>query len=226
VLSINIGSAPRVANAEVALHSQRLPVVPVKPIDGFGRRWGVLLEKIAALDFAARKNGPARNKLRVAVVGGGAGGVELVLSMQYRIGRELQERGIISGSLGSTPDAALPATRQFFRELGEFLEVSLVTRSATLLPTHSTGVARIFCRILRERNVRFLPGKAVMDVEATDVEHGVASTKVLKCADGSSLPFDECVWCTQARPSDSSPGNHLHVRRLDAPDATNAMNNA
>ena len=53
VLSINIGSAPRVANAEVALHSQRLPVVPVKPIDGFGRRWGVLLEKIAALDFAA-----------------------------------------------------------------------------------------------------------------------------------------------------------------------------
>lgn len=148
VLSINIGSAPRVANAEVALHSQRLPVVPVKPIDGFGRRWGVLLEKIAALDFAARKNGPARNKLRVAVVGGGAGGVELVLSMQYRIGRELQERGIISGSLGSTPDAALPATRQFFRELGEFLEVSLVTRSATLLPTHSTvGVLVFFISI-------------------------------------------------------------------------------
>ena len=129
-------------------------MVPVKPIDGFGRRWDILLEKLSAWDFN-------RNKLRVAVVGGGAGGVELVLSMQYRILKELQRRGYILGlqtgedtefkvaSIVTAPHSffnlsseskVTTNSSQLFGELRNFVEFTLLTRSPKLLPTHSEGV--------------------------------------------------------------------------------------
>ena len=53
---------------------------PVKPIDGFAARWDVLLDKAIAWDPAAHGGRP----MRLVVVGGGAGGIELTLSMQAR----------------------------------------------------------------------------------------------------------------------------------------------
>jgi hypothetical protein len=49
IMSINIGSAPRALTATA--DQEESPVVPVKPIDGFGRRWDALLKKVAAWDF-------------------------------------------------------------------------------------------------------------------------------------------------------------------------------
>jgi len=57
---------------------------PVKPITRFNQRWLALL---------ARVQQHTHGRLRVAVVGAGAGGVELILSMQYRLRQELQSRG-------------------------------------------------------------------------------------------------------------------------------------
>ena len=68
VLSINIGSSPRVHGVLGANNY----ATPVKPIAQFNERWLALL---------ARSESP----LNVAVVGGGAGGVELLLAMQHRI---------------------------------------------------------------------------------------------------------------------------------------------
>lgn len=117
VLSINIGSTPQMGDvAGAAEHA-----VPVKPIDGFNARWQLLLERV-------RKHAGVT---RIAVVGGGAGGVELTLAMQYRLRRELRAAGRNPNDLG----------------------FHLLTGSAVILPTHNARVRRAFERVLAERGV-------------------------------------------------------------------------
>jgi selenide, water dikinase len=74
VLSINIGSSPQTKNVLGASEY----AVPVKPIAQFNERWLALLARYSA--------NPASG-LNIAVVGGGAGGVELLLAMQHRMPR-------------------------------------------------------------------------------------------------------------------------------------------
>src|SRR6516162_3803169 len=98
-------------------------------------------------------------RLRLTVVGGGAAGVELALSAQHRLA-------------GLCEDA---------------VEVTLVTREA-LLPSHNTRVRRLFERILAERGVAVLTGRAVVRVEPG----------MLICSDGTHIAFDEALWVTEA----------------------------
>ena len=79
LLSVNIGSAPRVSDVQGASEH----AVPVKPINGFNQRWLTLLSQLENHD------GP----LSISVVGAGAGGVELTLAMQFRLRNELEKRG-------------------------------------------------------------------------------------------------------------------------------------
>jgi len=74
--------------------------------------------------------------LRLAVVGGGAGGVELALSAQYRLAR------LCDGPV----------------------EVTLVTADA-LLPSHNRRVRGLFKRIFAERGITLAAGSAVVRVE-------------------------------------------------------------
>jgi selenide,water dikinase len=117
LLSINIGSTPQIQHIEGA---QAL-AVPVKPIAQFNQRWLQLLTKVREW----------RGRMTVAVVGGGAGGVELLLAMQYRLRHELK-------ALGRNP---------------EDLKFVLLTAADTVLPTHNPGVRERFVRVLRERNI-------------------------------------------------------------------------
>jgi selenide,water dikinase len=82
--------------------------------------------------------------LRIAVVGGGAGGVELVLAVQHRL-RTLLADGPSGGPLP---------------------RFALVTRGS-LLPDHNAGVRRIFRRILAEREI-----ETHTDAEVVAVEDG------------------------------------------------------
>ena len=75
-------------------------------------------------------------RLRLAVVGGGAGGVELTLAAQRRL----------AGLLDTAP------------------EVTLVTREG-LLPSHNGGVRDLLARILEERGIRVLTDTPVAAVE-------------------------------------------------------------
>ncbi len=117
VLSINIGSTPQMSDvAGAAEHA-----VPVKPINGFNAHWQLLLGRV-------RKHAGVT---RIAVVGGGAGGVELTLAMQYRLRNELR-------AVGRNPDD---------------LSFHLLTGSAVILPTHNVSVRRAFEQVLAERGV-------------------------------------------------------------------------
>lgn len=120
LLSINIGSTPQVHHVDGA---QAL-AVPVKPIAQFNQRWLALLDK-------ARQWPTHRGPMTIAVVGAGAGGVELVLSMQYRLRNEFK-------ALMRNP---------------EDLQFVLLTSGDSILPTHNPGVRARFAKVLKERNV-------------------------------------------------------------------------
>ena len=121
VLSLDIGSAPRSDDVPGAAEH----AIAVKPIARFAGRWEALLARA-----------PAMPGLRLAVVGGGAGGVELALSAQYRL-------------------AAL---------CGGAVEVTLMTRDA-LLPSHNRRVRRLFEQILAERRIAVLTDSQIVRVE-------------------------------------------------------------
>lgn len=129
-LSINIGSTPQVRQVPGAAEH----AVPVKPIHQFNQRWLALLERV--------RRHPGRTT--IAVVGGGAGGVELTLAMQYRLRAELRSQG---------------------RDPAE-LNFHLFTASADILPTHNAGVRRRFERVLQARGVVLHRGTQVVEVAA------------------------------------------------------------
>jgi len=133
-VSLDIGSTPDPAQTGADRHA-----VAAKPIDGFDARWRALLARVC--------NDPRPR--RIAVVGGGAGGVELVLAMQHRLTRELRDRG------------ADPSVLRF----------ALYTRGATLLPTHNPRVQRRFRRLLARRAIDLQAGQAVTGVDA----HGLST---------------------------------------------------
>lgn len=145
VLSINIGSAPQLAEDSHDPVGQAVAVrdsgagariTPVKPIDGFSARWEAILARVCAiavrLSASIETSAPAADaeqvlapphnirvksaqgakmqtvgrgrQVEVVVVGGGAGGVELALSMHARLKKELTARG--------APEEAVKVSRE------------------------------------------------------------------------------------------------------------------
>jgi selenide,water dikinase len=131
VLSINTGSTPDVGGVPGAVEH----AVPVKPIGRFNRHWLEMLAQVRDL----------RTAWTVCVVGGGAGGVELLLAVQHRLRGELE-------ALGRSPD---------------LLRFVLVTAGPTILPTHNAGVRRRFEAVLRARQVAVHTQAEVVEVTAT-----------------------------------------------------------
>jgi selenide, water dikinase len=134
-LSINIGSTPQLQGVPGAAEH----AVAVKPIRNFNDRWLALLERVKT----------HAGKTTIAVVGAGAGGVELLLAMQFRLRNELKQ-------LGRNPDELL---------------FSLLTSSETILPTHNARVRSRFDAVLAERGVQ-----VHRKSEVTQVKAGVLTT--------------------------------------------------
>ena len=122
VVSLDVGSTPRLDDIPGAAEH----TVPVKPIAQFAERWEALLDR-------ARGAG----KIRLAIVGGGAGGVELAMSAQHRL----------MGLLDAPP------------------EVTLVTKGG-LLPSHNQAVRRRVESVFRERGIRAVTDNPVARVES------------------------------------------------------------
>jgi selenide,water dikinase len=129
IASLDIGSTPSLDS----LAGAREHGIAVKPI-------GAFLEKFAKLRADCRRpNGPRR----IAVIGGGAGGVELILSVRTRLRAEAARDG---------------------RDPERFA-FTLVT-DGVILPSHNARVRAAFRRVLAERGVQLLENRRVTAVQA------------------------------------------------------------
>ena len=123
ILSINIGSTP----STVDVPGAKAHALPVKPIDGFLRRFEAARDRTVA----------ARGRARIGVVGGGAGGVELLLSLQRRLMRDVAAAGhdaaMLSFALITSPSGVLPAfpaeVRRRFTELLAARGIAVVSKA-------------------------------------------------------------------------------------------------
>ena len=134
LLSINTGSRPRTIDVPGALEH----ALPVKPIDRWLRDWEALRARVLA----------SQGDFRIAVVGGGAGGVELALSTQHHLISLLHEQG---------------------RD-GLHLHYELLTDGPEILPTHNAGVRRRFMRVLGERGIELHRNSRVIAVEPNGLQ--------------------------------------------------------
>jgi selenide,water dikinase len=133
VLSINIGSTPSARHIPgVAEHA-----IPVKPIDGFIERFEAARARVLA----------SRGRARIGVVGGGAGGVELLLSLHRRLTRDVAAAGFDPAGLAFT----------------------LITSSEDLLPTFPPSARRRFAEFLRERGIGVVAGGMATEVRTDAV---------------------------------------------------------
>ena len=131
-LSIDVGSSPSVeAIAGAAEHA-----TPVKPIAELGRRWLGFLERVKDWQGA----------LAIAVIGGGAGGVELALAIDHRL------RGIAHNAEVS---------------------VTLVTKGE-ILSGQATAARQKIRRIFQARGIRLLENSPVarLDADAVQLDNG------------------------------------------------------
>lgn len=122
VLSLDIGSCPPLDGvAGAGQHG-----VTVKPVDRFLAAWDGILERACA------------EPLRLVVVGGGAGGVELCLAMHHR--------------LTSTPRARL-------------CDLTLVTQASTIVPDYAEGARRRLRAAFTRHGVGLITGVPVTGVD-------------------------------------------------------------
>jgi selenide,water dikinase len=134
VLSIDIGSTPQMHDVPGAAAS----VVPVKPISNFCARWQALVQRVEASD----------RPMAIGVVGGGAGGTEMLLAMQHGLRSRLASRNRNADRLG----------------------FHLFTAGDEPLQTHNPEVRAAFMRVFRERGVVLHANSRVVRVDG-DVLH-------------------------------------------------------
>jgi selenide, water dikinase len=130
VVSLNIGSTPQMTRVTGAARH----VVAVKPISRFNQRWLALRERVLS----------GRERMTIAVVGAGAGGVELLLAMQHRLAIDLASRG----------------------RAGQEPVFHLFTSDDQILRTHNVAVRRHFDDLLVHRGVVVHREAEVSEVQA------------------------------------------------------------
>ena len=126
VLSIDIGSTP----ASIDVPGAAEFAIPAKPVPQFLNQWNQLVQDVI--------NHPEKPR-RLAIVGGGAGGVELALTMQRRL-------------------------HQILKTAQDGLEIHLFHRGTQLMTGHSPWVRRRLHKILQHRGIKVHLGESVSEV--------------------------------------------------------------
>jgi len=124
LLSIDVGSSPSLG----AIPGAARHATAVKPIAELGRRW------LAFLDRMQGWRGP----LRIAVIGGGAGGVELTLAIDHRL-REVARNAELAVTLatkGEILSGQAAAARQRMRAIFRRRGVRLIENDAATRIEH------------------------------------------------------------------------------------------
>ncbi len=133
LLSLDVGSQPTLRHIDGAKEH----ALGIKPVDVFRERWAEAERECLERD----------GRLRVSVIGGGAGGTELALSLRYRLRTLLGRAGAPDGT-----------------------EITLIAETREVVESHAPAVRRRMARLLAERGVRLLPNHRVAAVRAGRIE--------------------------------------------------------
>jgi len=188
-------------------------VIPVKPIAGFSNRWKAICTKLERMlqeqllfQTQQHSNQPLSTLMTIpttitssvsthlrfsrdtpyilAIVGGGAGGVELALATQYALQK-------IVHNVSTTLDDSI-------------IKVVLVTRGHTLLENQNNSIQSIFQRILQERNIDVRYNSEAVGIEEYKPSLGLKKFQWVYPNNNSSrdqddpILFHDCLWCTSA----------------------------
>jgi NADH dehydrogenase FAD-containing subunit len=164
VLSVDIGSTPATLSVPGAVEY----AIPAKPVPEFLASWNQLI--------SARQNHPEK-PLRIAIVGGGAGGVELALNMQSRL---TKEEGFGSGFFNGCNGWILKQRGKFKQEKG--LEINLFHSGGELMPGHNKRVRRRLKEILINRGVK---------LHLMEKVSAVQNQKMMEIASDSQCPMPD-----------------------------------
>ena len=158
LLSINTGSVPDNFN----IPGVRELAIPVKPVS----------QLILQLDEIINRALNDENFNRIAVVGGGASGVELIMAIQYRLQHELRRRG--GGN--------------------KKLDYILLSAASSLLPTHNPSVQKKILKLFTQRGIEIKLDAFINEISTEDK----TNTRNIRCTNGQLIQADAVFWCTTA----------------------------
>lgn len=163
-LSIDIGSTPaanRIPGADAY-------AIPAKPISKFLTKWDAVVNQVHQQSI---------HRLRMGVVGGGAGGVELAMSIHGRL-----------QPLCDDPTQSLNA-----------LEIHLFQRGSDLLPERHPRMRRTVQHTMLRQGIHLHLGESVSAIDVDDdAPSADDETYRVRCESGLTVPCDRVFWVTQA----------------------------
>ncbi len=166
LLSIDIGSTP--AKISVPGAADTRYAIAAKPVPQFLQAWNQLLSEVTT---------EGTKPIIIAIVGGGAGGVELALTMQQRLRKVIGRENV---------------------------KIHLFHRGRELMNSHNLWVRQRLEKILLQRgiqlhlqeNVCAVSGRVLQD-KSTRKTPEVKSGRV-RCESGLTVECDRIFWVTQA----------------------------
>ncbi|MEH1805231.1 FAD-dependent oxidoreductase [Nostoc sp.] len=162
VLSIDIGSTPAILSVSGAAEY----AIAAKPVSQLLEHWHQLVAGVG-------KN--PQEPISIAIVGGGAGGVELALSMQSYLHKILHQ------------------TQQPIQNL----EIHLFHRGHELMPNYHQSVRHQLQQILTKRGIKLHLGETVCKIAPTTHKE-TKEVFEIKCESGLTVECNKIFWVTQA----------------------------
>jgi len=195
ILSIDIGSTP----ATLSVPGAADYAIPAKPVPNLLHHWHQLIEELQTGATTATEK-----PLQIGIVGGGAGGVELALSMSARLNQ-------ILGSQNPQNSQNRPNSSN-----SPNLQIHLFQRSPEILPNHSTYVRNNLQKLLTQRGINLHLSESVIRIESrTPAPPLLCSSAPLPpmaahakepvtvyCESGLTIECDRLFWVTQASAPD------------------------
>ncbi|NKB47913.1 MAG: selenide, water dikinase SelD [Alphaproteobacteria bacterium] len=139
LLSLDTGSTPSTAGIDGAEHA-----LPVKPIDRFLAEQAEMVTAIAA----------KADRYNIVVVGGGAGGVELTLSLDQQLRRDV-------ASLVHNPDD---------------LSLTIIEAADSLLPSYNQAARRRLLHTIADRNIAVHTNTKIEQIDTDSVTLNTGET--------------------------------------------------
>ena len=162
LLSINIGSTPDDFN----IPGVKELAFPVKPVKQFITHLETIIHQVLSDDKFST----------IAVVGGGASGVELILSIQHRIQDELKRKG----------------------HPNKDIQYVLLSAAKTLLPSHNNSVKKRILKLFKQRGIKVYLDSLIKDISIDKTLADNDNRRTMLCSNGMRVQADAIVWSTTA----------------------------